>query len=60
SPGFKAGDRDPLCEEASFTRVLKGGGYKSGPEACKATSRSGLAPMSAHPWLGFRVVLGKR
>ncbi|MHC5040545.1 MAG: formylglycine-generating enzyme family protein, partial [Planctomycetota bacterium] len=52
SPGFKAGDRDPLCEEDSFTRVLKGGGYKSGPEACKATSRSGLAPMSAHPWLG--------
>jgi formylglycine-generating enzyme required for sulfatase activity len=57
SPAFPDESRDPVCEEPSVTRVLKGGGYKSGASSCTTTARSGLAPRSAHPWLGFRVVL---
>jgi serine/threonine-protein kinase len=58
-PGFRAGERNPVFRGFSFSRVLKGGGFNSGADSLRTMTRSGLAPRSTHPWLGFRVVMGK-
>ncbi|MHC4781193.1 MAG: formylglycine-generating enzyme family protein, partial [Planctomycetota bacterium] len=56
-PSFEVGAKDPVFTGFSFGRVVKGGGYNSGADSLRAVNRTGLAPNSAHPWLGFRVVV---
>ena len=55
--GFKPGDKDPVFAGFSFSRVVKGGGYNSGADSLRSVTRTGLAPKTAHPWLGFRVAI---
>ncbi|MHC5040256.1 MAG: formylglycine-generating enzyme family protein [Planctomycetota bacterium] len=52
--------KNPLHDQPSFSRVLRGGGFVSPPKACTVTSRTGLDPKTRLPWIGFRVVVEKR
>ena len=56
----KKGALNPENTKPSFSRVLRGGGFRSPPEMCTATARIGLAPNTSMDWIGFRVMLSRK
>jgi formylglycine-generating enzyme required for sulfatase activity len=48
---------DPAGPSTGRTRAIRGGGFYSSPFYCRSAYRNGLAPETAVPYLGFRVVI---
>lgn len=48
---------DPVGPASGWKRVMRGGGYHSPAQSCSATSRASAYEMTAHPLIGFRLVL---
>ncbi len=46
---------DPAGPPTGSNRVIRGGGWTSQAQACRAANRSQLAPASLNPAVGFRV-----
>ncbi len=49
--------RDPVGPAAGTLKVLRGGGWRSGADKCRAAYRNALAPHQSDPTTGFRLVL---
>jgi len=58
-PGYyeQSPPADPAGPSTGTKRVIRGGGFYSAPFYCRSAYRNGLAPDTAVPYLGFRVVL---